>query len=775
MRRLLLSLVVLSVLSGPAWATTYWVATTGSDGNACASIDSVNESTDPGTYKASVNSALTCADDGDTVLIKNGTYNHSITTVASGANGAPITIKAQNRRLAIFRPPAGGAIAVSVRHSYITVRGLQIDGQGTCCKDGFHLFPGSHTAPALTGIIIEDNQVLNMSGGGIYASNVTGTLGTNIIRWNEFNSLGNQAPDNNVEGEGMYLGSDSGGTGISGFQIYANTLIDPTDECFNTKPFSVNNEIHHNICDGSGRLTCDGCTNCTCKESSGAAEAPNTGAMGFQGSSGNKNTRVHNNIFRRFQTRNYGGCVTGFDGGTGMRFDHNVCRTSLSPSLAIGANAAASAMGLEIDNNTFCTLSSYAVSSSAGNFNIHNNFGVPGSGVAASQCDAEESRILTEMAALPGNPNPPGGGGATCLVGDLCIASGSDDAEERVSTTTTVITETALELGDDLSLNPQLGLFYFRSLPVPANSTCNAATITFTAGSSPNVGSPGLSIKVQNSLTPAAPDATSANISARTLGAASVAWSPASWTADTANAASTTPDLCTLLQPLFDTAGWDVGANLAVVISRTSAGTRVVKPAGTANGLTSLHLEYAPAQVGSPVLTQTHFRMGLVDVLDNTRWLAREDTSIVVPSPSCVRVRMQVRAAAGDFGPQSYRPIYAKNGGSYGDLTTDANQELSIGADQRFGTGDATSTARLPLDGETYVPGTWMMNSVGIPIPTISLTDGARTEFSTTACVKPGISPGTYYEICMAQQNGTSVTCTAKPRLTVGGASAYMQ
>jgi hypothetical protein len=61
-------------------------------------------------------------------------------------------------------------------------------------------------------------------------------------------------------------------------------------------------------------------------------------------------------------------------------------------------------MGLEIDDNTWCGLASYRVSSDAATFNIHGNNGLFTGGAPQSSCAAEEQRILAEMLTLPGRP-----------------------------------------------------------------------------------------------------------------------------------------------------------------------------------------------------------------------------------------------------------------------------------------------------------------------------------------------------------------------------------
>lgn len=347
---------------------------------------------DSGT-KCTLTRAINQAVAGDTIKLANGNYPlRDIRTVRSGTLTQPITITAENEHLARITPAAstsGGLSVFHIIHSHIVLKNIEIDGNSACCWNGITTLGTSTTQ--LSNITIENMRVLNMNGKAFFMNWVNGGASKNIIwRWNYANTTGTFD-----QGEGFYIASTSTAL-ASNIQIYANTLEDISMECFDLKRPAANIEIHHNICDGSGYNTVDGLFN----------GDPNTGATVFT-TAPNSNNRVHNNIFRGYKTRNYGGCVTGFDGGSGLRFDHNVCRDSLSPSLAVGANAAAETnkMDLTIDFNTWCGLSSSSISGDAGSFTIANNTGLPAPNAAGSVCDSEEARIIAERDLLPGNPN----------------------------------------------------------------------------------------------------------------------------------------------------------------------------------------------------------------------------------------------------------------------------------------------------------------------------------------------------------------------------------
>ncbi len=122
MRRLLILSLFLSLfISTPVWATKYWVSTTGSNANPCASIDG---DTDPGVYKASAAGVFSagCAVAGDTIHMNAGTYsaaNSSIyepdISVPDGTAGAYTTIEGEGAAVTILQ--AGGNVLQTPRYA----------------------------------------------------------------------------------------------------------------------------------------------------------------------------------------------------------------------------------------------------------------------------------------------------------------------------------------------------------------------------------------------------------------------------------------------------------------------------------------------------------------------------------------------------------------------------------------------------------------------------------------------------------------------------------
>jgi hypothetical protein len=180
----------------------------------------------------------------------------------------------------------------------------------------------------------------------------------------------------------------------------------------------------------------------------------------------------------------------------------------------------------------------------------------------------------------------------------VMINNGNDHAEESIADGDVRTNPLALELEET-----QLGGFRFQNLPIPQGSTVTSAIIKFTPTTNPgNVGSPTYRIKVQDSITTAAfvAGAANNNISARTLRAEFVDWSPDSWTGDTINSASTSPNLAPLFQPLVNNINWDAANNaIVVVLTNVVNGQRIVKPLSQ-GGIIRLTVAYGDPSLSPP-------------------------------------------------------------------------------------------------------------------------------------------------------------------------------
>lgn len=98
----LISIIAILLFCAPAWATDYYVATTGNDSNTCTQAQSIL------TPKLTIASGSTCLSAGDTLQIRVGTYTgpHG-SGMPSGTNwSSPITYKAYNGEAVTWAAPA---------------------------------------------------------------------------------------------------------------------------------------------------------------------------------------------------------------------------------------------------------------------------------------------------------------------------------------------------------------------------------------------------------------------------------------------------------------------------------------------------------------------------------------------------------------------------------------------------------------------------------------------------------------------------------------------
>jgi len=196
MKRLFLVLALL-LFSTQAHATRYWVAKTGSDSNACAAIDGA---ADPGVYKLTIASGLTCLAASDTLTVKSGTYVESFTNpLPSGTSSStPTTLEGLSGDTVTLRPTTGSnIILLNSARTNLTFRNLKIDAQALGLageKTGFRI---SETG-TYSNLILEDLEVKNMHGPGIVLS--TTTTACTLRRIHIHDSTG----DDTTSGTGIY-------------------------------------------------------------------------------------------------------------------------------------------------------------------------------------------------------------------------------------------------------------------------------------------------------------------------------------------------------------------------------------------------------------------------------------------------------------------------------------------------------------------------------------------------------------------------------------------
>lgn len=115
-----------SIMATSSWAATYYVATTGNNGN--------NGSlTAP---FASVQYAVNLLQPGDTCLIRSGTYNEALLLKQSGTSSAPITIKAYSGETVTINSAGSKAVRTGGRKHYYTIDGLRFTSSHVVYSSG---------------------------------------------------------------------------------------------------------------------------------------------------------------------------------------------------------------------------------------------------------------------------------------------------------------------------------------------------------------------------------------------------------------------------------------------------------------------------------------------------------------------------------------------------------------------------------------------------------------------------------------------------------------
>jgi hypothetical protein len=266
-RILTVSFALLFVCLAPelALAATYYVDKSGNDSNSCTTA----QDTAPEYAKQSITSALGCPSPGDTIIVRQGTYDEFISsyvlTIPSGTEGYPITLMANPGDTVTIEggsdPTAGEALVQLYDVHYFVVSGFIIDGLGlatrcvgiewpsTGIRVEYNEIKGSALSAVLIdatgtelvgnyihdggyydggvwpkfgyglyltsyGNLIEGNEVYNMGRYGMHFYSQKGTLHDNIITGNRIHH-NNQA----AAGAGMILGGQNN-------LVYNNLIYD---------------------------------------------------------------------------------------------------------------------------------------------------------------------------------------------------------------------------------------------------------------------------------------------------------------------------------------------------------------------------------------------------------------------------------------------------------------------------------------------------------------------------------------------------------------------
>lgn len=190
------------------------------------------------------------------------------------------------------------------------------------------------------------------------------------------------------------------------------------------------------------------------------------------------------------------------------------------------------------------------------------------------------------------------------------IASGSDDAEEKLSNGAMSLASTDIELGEDPGVNgaQTVGL-RFPYLNIPQGASIDAAWLEFTVDEAFSVAT-NVTIRAQAADNPAPFSTNAFNLTGRPLTTAATPWTVPAW--NTVGTKQLSPDLSGVLQEVVDRGGWSPNSGVVLVIS--GSGHRTAEAfEGVPASAALLHLEYStpPLPNEAPTASFTHSTSGL--------------------------------------------------------------------------------------------------------------------------------------------------------------------
>ena len=173
---------------------------------------------------------------------------------------------------------------------------------------------------------------------------------------------------------------------------------------------------------------------------------------------------------------------------------------------------------------------------------------------------------------------------------DISVATGSDDAEEKISGGAMATSSSDLEMV--METEEQIIGIRFQGVNIPNGATVENAYIQFTADESTSEATT-LTIEGQAADNPGTFTSSNYNISSRSTTTASVSWSsiPAWNTIGESGPNQQTTDLTAIVQEIVNRGGWSQGNSIVFIIS--GSGKRVANSADLAGGTPPrLHLEW---------------------------------------------------------------------------------------------------------------------------------------------------------------------------------------
>jgi hypothetical protein len=216
-------MVWMGFLSGTAWPGTFYVSTTGSDSN-------------PGSqalpWKTLQKAAATLVA-GDTAIVLDGTYTEAeVQFNRSGSAGNPITLKAQNKWLAILSSISQCNPAISLYGSYLIIENIRISvspSNPACSRSPssanamIRAWSGG-TNPTIRGVLIDPGRDV-----GIKTDQDNALVENSTIQ----NGLESIASNNIIYRNNIISGTDAWGSmvttkaGTRNILVYNNTIHVP--------------------------------------------------------------------------------------------------------------------------------------------------------------------------------------------------------------------------------------------------------------------------------------------------------------------------------------------------------------------------------------------------------------------------------------------------------------------------------------------------------------------------------------------------------------------
>lgn len=217
--------VTIRVTSDTPTGNVYYVAVNGSDSNSGSS------SSPWGTLQHAADSVTA----GDTVEIKSGTYNAGFTMETSGANGSPITFRAESGSAeVIINAPSGQRDTIFLDNSdYIIIDGLKVQNAP---RAAIRLSYSDH-------VTIKNCELANNSRWGVFTD------------FSDFTTIEDSQAYGSGEEHGIYISNSSDSAVMKRNRCYNNAgcgIQINADPSMGGDGISSNCVIDSNICYGNG-------------------------------------------------------------------------------------------------------------------------------------------------------------------------------------------------------------------------------------------------------------------------------------------------------------------------------------------------------------------------------------------------------------------------------------------------------------------------------------------------------------------------------------------